>query len=160
VAGPQGPVGAAGPQGNPGSAGAAGADGKTILYGTIAPTTEGVDGDFYIDTVGHMIYGPKAGTWPAGTSLVGPTFADYRAGKVAFVNGETSVHAAFAEVPSTDYTVSLTFDGAPGASNVGTLVVTSKTVTEFTIEIIGSNGVSPVTVVGTPSIDWIVIPNQ
>jgi hypothetical protein len=43
---------------------------------------------------------------------------------------------------------------------VGTLVVTSKTVTEFTIEIIGSDGVTPVTVVGTPSIDWIVIPNQ
>jgi hypothetical protein len=32
-----------------------------------------VDGDFYIDTVAHMIYGPKASSaWPSGTSLVGP----------------------------------------------------------------------------------------
>jgi hypothetical protein len=51
----------------------AGADGKTILYGTAAPTTEGVDGDFYIRTTTNYIYGPKAGgTWPSGTSLVGP----------------------------------------------------------------------------------------
>lgn len=50
-----------------------GADGKTILYGTAAPTTEGVDGDFYIRTSTNFIYGPKVGgTWPAGVSLVGP----------------------------------------------------------------------------------------
>ncbi len=60
-----------GPQGDQGDAGAAG---KTILYGTAAPTTEGVDGDFYIRTTTNFIYGPKAsGAWPAGTSLVGPT---------------------------------------------------------------------------------------
>ncbi len=50
-----------------------GIDGKTILYGTAAPTTEGVNGDFYIRTTTNYIYGPKAaGTWPVGTSLVGP----------------------------------------------------------------------------------------
>ena len=33
----------------------------------------GIDGDWYIATDTHYIYGPKAsGTWPAGTSLVGP----------------------------------------------------------------------------------------
>lgn len=52
-----------------------GLDGKTIRYGTGAPlNTVGVDGDFYINTAyPPMIYGPKAsGTWPSGTSLVGP----------------------------------------------------------------------------------------
>lgn len=69
-------IGATGAEGAAGSAGADGADGKTILYGTVAPTTEGVDGDFYIRTTTNFIYGPKAsGTWPAGTSLVGPTGA-------------------------------------------------------------------------------------
>lgn len=72
-AGPEGdpgPTGATGPTGPPGSAGT---NGKTILYGTAVPTTEGVDGDFYIRTSTNFIYGPKAaGVWPAGTSLVGP----------------------------------------------------------------------------------------
>lgn len=48
-------------------------DGRTILNGAVAPTTEGENGDFYIDTVLHKIHGPKAaGVWPAGVSLVGP----------------------------------------------------------------------------------------
>jgi hypothetical protein len=56
-----------------GEAGPAGDDGRTILSGEVAPTTEGEDGDFYIDTVTDMLYGPKdAGSWPAGVSLVGP----------------------------------------------------------------------------------------
>jgi hypothetical protein len=66
-----GPPGPEGPQGPPG---ADGTDGNTVLNGTGAPpNTTGVDGDFYIDTTPHNIYGPKAGTWPTpGTSLVGP----------------------------------------------------------------------------------------
>ena len=53
-----------------------GTNGNGILSGTAAPTTEGVDGDFYIRTTTNFIYGPKAaGVWPAGVSLVGPTGA-------------------------------------------------------------------------------------
>ena len=63
-----------------GSAGAAGADGRTILNGIIPPVdaTDGVDGDFFIDTVTNSIYGPKAaGVWPTPpTSLVGAAGAD------------------------------------------------------------------------------------
>ncbi|MFZ2056622.1 MAG: pentapeptide repeat-containing protein [Acidimicrobiales bacterium] len=58
-----------------GPAGANGTNGKTILNGTATPTsTIGNNGDFYLDTATHTLYGPKAnGTWPtAGTSLVGP----------------------------------------------------------------------------------------
>ena len=82
--GPQGPQGATGPTGPAGADGAAGAagpagpqgpagaDGRTVLYGTADPTTEGVDGDFYINTTSHFMFGPKATVWPAGISLIGP----------------------------------------------------------------------------------------
>ena len=68
-----GPAGSQGIQGIQGTAGSAGAAGNTVLYGTAAPTTEGVDGNFYIRTSTNYLYGPKAGgVWPSGTSLVGP----------------------------------------------------------------------------------------
>lgn len=79
AAGPQGPAGPAGPaglQGPAGPQGQAGADGNTVLNGAGAPAdTVGHDGDFYIDTTGNVLYGPKSGgTWPPdGTSLVGDT---------------------------------------------------------------------------------------
>jgi len=72
VTGPQGPIGLTGPQG---PAGPNGSNGTAVLNGTTPPTTViGVNGDFYINTATNILYGPKAGgTWPAGTSLVGPT---------------------------------------------------------------------------------------
>lgn len=56
-----------------GPAGADGADGNTILFGSVDPTTEGVDDNFYINDSTKTFFGPKAsGVWPPGTSLVGP----------------------------------------------------------------------------------------
>ena len=53
---------------------AMGADDKNILNGTVVPITEGVNGDFYINTTTSDIYGPKsAGAWGSPTSLIGPT---------------------------------------------------------------------------------------
>lgn len=54
-----------GPQGIPGN---------TVLYGAADPVAAtGVDGNFYINTTTHFLYGPKAaGAWPAGTSMIGP----------------------------------------------------------------------------------------
>ena len=60
-------------KGEDGADGDNGADGSTILNGTVDPTTEGEDGDFYYRTDTNEIFGPKvAGVWPAGVSLVGP----------------------------------------------------------------------------------------
>lgn len=75
--GPKGDTGATGPAGPAGAIGPAGRDGNTILNGTGAPAAStGRDGDFYLDTSGDRLYGPKAsGTWPAGVSLVGPAGA-------------------------------------------------------------------------------------
>ena len=51
-----------------------GTDGRTILFGTGAPSDGlGEDGDGYFDLAAGDIYAPKAsGSWPAGVSLVGP----------------------------------------------------------------------------------------
>ena len=55
-----------------GPSGSKGVDGKTILNGVTDPTNEGVDGDFYINTVTSSIFGPRTnGIWGAGTSLIG-----------------------------------------------------------------------------------------
>jgi hypothetical protein len=72
-----GATGATGPQGLIGLTGAtgpqgpAGADGKTILNGNNDPiSSQGIDGDFYINTATSILFGPKAnGVWPAGVSL-------------------------------------------------------------------------------------------
>jgi hypothetical protein len=48
---------------------------NTILSGKGAPkSSQGVDGDFYIDTRSLLIYGPKAkGKWPTPQNIQGPT---------------------------------------------------------------------------------------
>jgi hypothetical protein len=72
--GDTGPAGADGSDGATGNTGAAGADGKTVLNGSGAPGSGlGSDGDFYIDTTAHAVYGPKtSGAWGSPTSLIGP----------------------------------------------------------------------------------------
>jgi collagen triple helix repeat protein len=79
AAGPQGSkgdTGAAGPQGakgDTGTLGPAGANGHTILSGQGAPPTNvGANGDFYLDTAGSAVYGPKTDAgWGSPSSLVG-----------------------------------------------------------------------------------------
>jgi hypothetical protein len=56
--------------------GPSGPAGNTIWSGAGAPAAGlGQNGDFYINTTTHVIFGPKAGgVWPGtGTSLIGPT---------------------------------------------------------------------------------------
>jgi hypothetical protein len=58
--------------GTNGTNGTNGVDGRTVLSGTVNPTTQGANGDFYINTSTSFIFGPKAaGTWPTGVSLKG-----------------------------------------------------------------------------------------
>ncbi|WP_051003003.1 hypothetical protein [Bradyrhizobium elkanii] len=72
--GQQGPQGPKGDKGDQGPVGPTGAAGNAVRYGSADPTAGvGVDGDFYINTTSHFMFGPKAsGAWPAGTSLIGP----------------------------------------------------------------------------------------
>jgi hypothetical protein len=80
-------IGATGPQGVPGPQGLTGPQGPQGLQGPVGPPSGtavlngggppasyvGTNGDFYIDTSAHAIYGPKAsGVWGNPTLLVGP----------------------------------------------------------------------------------------
>jgi hypothetical protein len=104
--GAAGASGSAGAAGSTGATGANGVDGNTILSGAGAPSSGlGVNGNFYIDTTAHSIYGPKsAGAWPAGVSLVGPTGATGSTGAAGATgpagSGATSISFATA-VPLT-----------------------------------------------------------
>ena len=71
--GPKGDPGATGAQGEKGERGLPGKDGSVIYADKGKPTTQGKDGDYYIDTEAKIFYGPKANnTWPAtGISLTG-----------------------------------------------------------------------------------------
>src|SRR5688572_24963819 len=50
-----------------------GPPGTSVLHGVGAPApTVGANGDFYINTDGYLLYGPKqSGAWPNGVSLIG-----------------------------------------------------------------------------------------
>lgn len=72
----QGPAGADGSQGPKGDQGIAGIDGKTILGGTTDPTTEGVDGDWYIQRTSWHIWEKVSGTWTDRGSIKGADGAD------------------------------------------------------------------------------------
>jgi hypothetical protein len=79
--GPMGPTGAPGAKGDTGAQGVAGVAGQTVvaakalLSGGVNPTTQGVDGDFYLNTATSTLFGAKAsGVWPvAGVNIVGAT---------------------------------------------------------------------------------------
>ncbi|NVK83424.1 MAG: tail fiber domain-containing protein, partial [Cytophagia bacterium] len=78
VDGINGTNGTDGVDGVDGADGADGLDGKTILNGTVDPTsTDGVDGDFFLNTITYDLFGPKtAGAWGSATSMIGPDGQD------------------------------------------------------------------------------------
>ena len=67
----KGDPGATGAQGERGERGLPGKDGSVIYADKGKPTTQGKDGDYYIDTEAKIFYGPKANSsWPTtGISL-------------------------------------------------------------------------------------------
>ena len=114
--GPQGPIG---PAGADGADGADGLDGRTILYGAVDPTSEGENGDFYINTASSTIFGPKAsGTWPSGVSLIGPQ------GPTG-PQGEPGIAAPVSPIAENDQLISADYTLATGrnASSVGPVAV-------------------------------------
>jgi hypothetical protein len=101
--GQQGPVG---PTGATGATGPAGADGRTLLSGTSAPASgTGEDGDFFINTNGSILYGPKAGgVWPGGVSIVGPAGATGATGPVGPTGATGATGPAGADATYSDET--------------------------------------------------------
>ena len=84
VAGPQGPQGLQGPKGEQGAqglqgrdgaqgpAGRDGRDGKDVLNGKVDPTTEGKDGDKYVNTETGDVFVKNNGNWEKEGNIKGP----------------------------------------------------------------------------------------
>ncbi|HGL7182851.1 TPA: G5 domain-containing protein [Streptococcus pneumoniae] len=70
--GAQGPKGADGAQGLPGRDGRDGRDGKDVLNGKVDPTTEGKDGDKYVNTETGDVFVKNNGTWEKEGNIKGP----------------------------------------------------------------------------------------
>ena len=70
----------------------AGEDGRTVLNGSGAPSAgTGVIDDFYIQTTGWLIFGPKtSGGWGVGTSIIGAAGSAGAAG----TDGRTILHGS------------------------------------------------------------------
>lgn len=75
IIGPQGPQGETGPTGPKGNTGAKGTDGATWLSGTTVPTTQGTNGDFFINTSNWDIYKKGSDTWTKNGNIKGATGA-------------------------------------------------------------------------------------
>jgi microcystin-dependent protein len=113
---------------DPAAAGGAADFVHTIHNGAGAPgPSVGIDGDFYIDTTGWEIYGPKAaGAWGSGTSVTG-------------INGATG-----ATGPNTglDYAWATATSGDPGSGRVLANNATLASATALHISKTGGNGES------------------
>jgi collagen type VII alpha len=71
--GAAGPTGPTGPTGAAGATGATGATGSRWYFGSGAPTTGGVDGDFYLNITNGAVYTHSGGAWGSTIgNLTGP----------------------------------------------------------------------------------------
>ncbi|WP_312432806.1 hypothetical protein [Lacrimispora sp.] len=73
VIGPQGPQGIQGEVGPTGAKGDKGEDGSKWLTGTSAPSTQGVNGDYYLNTSNWDVYQKASGTWSKTGNIKGAT---------------------------------------------------------------------------------------
>lgn len=83
-------TGPQGPQGTAGTNGTNGIDGNAVLYGNHNPSnmSDGVDGNFYLNTANYTLFGPKAGgVWPAGVSIIGPAGTTVTPTRVTYSRG-------------------------------------------------------------------------
>jgi len=135
--GARGPRGATGARGPRGVTGATGATGPTGVTGAIGAT------------------GPA-----------GPSFTQWHAGKAMIAAGSNSIAVsitAFTGSPD-NYSVTATFGQAVnwGSDNstVPVLVITSETVTGFTIEVVNDSGGVLKAPSGGVTINWIAIPQN
>ena len=81
IKGATGGTGATGSPGKDGADGEDGADGATWLFGTAAPTNQGKDGDFFLNTATFDIYNKASGTWSKKGNIKGTTGATGSPGK-------------------------------------------------------------------------------
>lgn len=117
--GPKGPDGVQGPVGPAGPAGANGQSGSIIYSGDTAPNNStGQVGDFYLDRITALLYGPKtAAGWGAGISLKGTNGATGATGSTG-VTGVTGSSGVTGVTGSTGANGSTGVTGSTGSNGV------------------------------------------
>jgi hypothetical protein len=113
------------------------------------------------------VRGATGATGPAGPAgSAGPSFTQWHAGKATIAAGSNSIAVsitAFAGSPD-NYSVTATFSQAVswGSDNstVPVLVITSETVTGFTIEVANDTGGVLKVPSGGVTVNWIAIPQN
>lgn len=93
IQGETGPTGPKGATGDTGPTGAKGAAGATWLSGAAAPTTQGVNGDYYINTATWDVYKKASETWSKSGNIKGAK-GDTGATGPAGAKGETGAKGA------------------------------------------------------------------
>jgi collagen triple helix repeat protein len=150
-----GVTGASGANGATGPTGATGSAGNTVLNGVTGPTAGiGVDGDFFIDTLAELIYGPKAGdVWPTtGTSLVGPTGTTGAAGAIG-ATGDVGPQGPIGPIGPTGAAGTNGTNGTNGATGAtGPTGPTGPTGAAGALAAYHKNSTIPVTLVGNTSV--------
>ncbi|MEO2507247.1 hypothetical protein ABHA01_05570 [Clostridium paraputrificum] len=91
-------IGPQGPKGETGAQGARGADGATWLMGTVAPSTQGKTGDFYLNTSNFDVYSKATGSWVKTGNIKGATGAQG-------VQGPTGPAGAKGDTPQLAFTI-------------------------------------------------------
>jgi hypothetical protein len=111
--------------------------------------------------------GPVGPVGPAGAAgSAGPSFTQWHAGKATIAAGSNSTAVsitAFTGSPG-NYSVTATFTQAVNWGNdnstVPVLVITSETVTGFTIEVVNDTGGAIKAPPGGVTVNWIAIPQN
>jgi hypothetical protein len=111
--------------------------------------------------------GPVGPAGPVGSAgPAGPSFTQWHAGRATIASGSNSVAVsitAFTGSPD-NYSVTATFGQAAnwGSDNstVPVLVITSETVTGFTIEVVNDTGGALKAPSGGVTVNWIAIPQN
>lgn len=127
---------------------------NTVLSGIVDPTTEGQDGDFYINTETWDIFGPRVlGVWGSGTTLIGPT------GEAGIGGSSTRLISGGAAWSGTGMIFNVSelvylFDNIQGTSDATSVTLSDGDATFDRIDaiVVRSNGQVSV-LEGTPSAD-------
>lgn len=90
--GTDGENGTNGTNGKDGAPGAKGADGATILFGTTAPTTQGKNGDAFLNTANFDLYTKASNAWTKAGNIKGATGAKGDPGAVPTFSINASGH--------------------------------------------------------------------
>ena len=134
-----GAKGAQGPQGRDGAQGPAGRDGKDVLNGKVDPTTEGKDGDKYVNTETGDVFVKNNNTWGKEGNIKGPKGEDGAVGPQG-PKGEQGPQGAKGETGAAGQngkdgiTPTVTTKEGPNGTHIVTITTGDKKTGEFTVK--------------------------